>query len=148
MKKVLLVHGMTSVLEEMFEGISGWQVKSIEHDELVKELRTGNYEALFIDKLCPKSFLGEGLFPDIGERESCNGSLTAFLLALRLREVYPDLPIVIIGNVGISDNSNCRTLWGQCTAQGICYTQIEGLKYFPVEYVEEFAVWRKKVAED
>ncbi|MFA6526108.1 MAG: hypothetical protein WCT26_01690 [Candidatus Buchananbacteria bacterium] len=151
MKNVLLVHGLTTAIEELFEGISDWRVKSVEHDELVKELKTGKYEALFIDMLCPNGFFGEGLFPDIGEHESYNGSLTAFLLALRLREVYPDLPIVIIGDAGIPGGMRGRTLLVKCTDQDICYAEFGSLKHYPVQYVDSFIRLRamaKKIVED
>jgi len=127
-QKVLVCHGLSVPLTEIYE-YAGWEVKATQFDELLEELFTGDYQALIIDVLGPERFDGSGRFDDIDRHESRDGECMAYVLALRLRKIFPRLPIVIVGDAAHHGGKDGAQLVVKCEEQSVHVIELSNVGY-------------------
>jgi len=124
-KNVLLCGEAGVPIADIFKYLGlDWEIETVGFSRLLKELRTGKYQALLLDVTAPPAFDGQGEFADIGRNESHDGDLMASLLALRLRSVYPDLPIVVLGDAVIGGGKDGADLAAKCVQKNVHLVEI------------------------
>ncbi|MFA6526109.1 MAG: hypothetical protein WCT26_01695 [Candidatus Buchananbacteria bacterium] len=84
------------------------------YDELGFHISIGEYDALILDIMGPSVIDGQGRFPDIGRHETDDGMVTGIVLALRLKEFFPNLAIVVKTSKFYSEE-----LEKQCLEKGV-----------------------------
>jgi len=119
-KKILLCHDMEmSVADALRSFMFGWEIKTVSPGHLLQELCADKYQVLLLDVIRTSVFDGQAQFADIDRCESWDGDLMMMILALRLRALYPQLPIVMLRDSSVHGDDHMLALMDECLVANI-----------------------------